>query len=252
MVNLLEDTLVALKHFNKFQTEVDAVVFFNEDLNKLQKFTWYEFKLFADDVLYDPFGLEDVGMRVFKSRFFVCGDDWFLARSTEKENYEGWVFYDHQLEANLDDLEEVTFEDDVLGFLIADIPVPYSEYLNDDAAMDTWPKPYDLDGLMIFRVIHGVNGRAYWSDHAEHNKAPQLLYDPMIVNMVIAGEHRNPDVFTNANLSQIIGVQDARYIDHPVGDLTVSNVPVGHFTVYMADDGNEVVQHTVEAPYYTV
>lgn len=250
MVNLLKDTRAALHHFNKFTSEVNAIVFFNEDLNQLQQMEWSEFKLFADDVEYDPFGVDEIGMRIFKSRFFIVGDDWYLARTTEKDDYEGWVFYDHQLEVNLDELDSVVYEDDILAFLICDIINPYSNYTSDKAYMeDHFPKPVDDNGVNVFRIVHGVGGRKYWSDHAEHNKAQELLHNPTIVDMVIAGEHKNADVFNNANLSQIIGVENANYIDDATGDLTVSLVPPSHFTIYMDERGNEIVQTTVAAPY---
>ena len=264
MINLLQDTLQALAFYGKDATDVDGIIFYNEDSDRMEGLTWQNYVELIKDVNYDPYDFEFIGRRVFKPAVSVVGEDWFLARTLVDNNYEGWVYYDSPLMKDgmgtpitLDSVGVPSVEPDVnlLAFIIADVSAHYSDYRSDyDFEANAFPGEYsqvpDVNNVPQVNIIHGVNGRVYWTDHQQYNKHPQLLWNPTIVNMVIAGEHRNPDVFNNENLSQIIGVENANYIEHGQGDLEVSTIPVHHFTIYMDDDDNEVIQLTLNAPYY--
>lgn len=264
MINLLQDTLQALAFYGKDVIDVDGIVFYNEDNNRLEGLTWQNYVELIKDVNYDPYDFEFIGRRVFKSRVFIIGEDWWLARTLTDNNYEGWIYYDGPLmvdgmgaaitlESGHIPLAEV--HDDLLAFLIGDVSAHYSDYNSEhDFQANAFPGEYaqvpDINNVPQVNIIHGTDGRVYWTDHAQYHKHPQLLWNPTIVNMVIAGEHRNPDVFNNENLSQIIGVENANYIEHGQGDLKVTTIPVQHFTIYMDDNDNEVIQLTQAAPYY--
>lgn len=253
MKNLLKDTLAALTYYDKRQEDIDGVIFFNEDLNKLQQMSWSDFERFAYAIDYDINDGSVTGRRMFKSRFFIVSDCWYLARSTNKDNYEGWVYYDHALEVDQDNIEYTRPTDDTTAFLIADLPAYPSDYVTDEDydkmfSMPTWTAV--SDGAQYHIVVHGVDGRVYWSDYDENPKIPQLLVHPKVVAMVRQRKHKDTDIFNNKSLSLLFAVDDSGYIHQDKGDLVVTQIPAGHFTVYMNDDGNEVVQSTIPAPYY--
>lgn len=251
-MNLLNDTVAALTYYEKRQEDIDSVIFFNEDLNKLQQMSWSDFERFAYAIDYDINDGSVTGRRMFKSRFFIVSDCWYLARSTDKDNYEGWVYYDHALEVDQDSIEFTRPTDDTIAFLIADLPAYSSDYTTDTDFNKMFVAPVwtDVHGDGYHVVVHGVNGRIYWSDHENHGKLPQLLVHPEVVKLVRQDKHRDYAKFNNRVLSELFQVNDAGYIPHDVGNLTITEIPVGHFTVYMSDEGNEVVQSTIPAPYY--
>lgn len=264
MINLLQDTLQALSFYGKDVIDVDAIIFYNEDNNRTESLTWQNYVELVKNVNYDPYDFEFIGRRGFKPTVFIIGVNWFLARTLTNDNYEGWVYYDSPLMENglgsnisLDsnNVPSVEVHDDLLAFFIGDVSAHYSDYRSDyDFQANAFPGEYaqvpDINNVPQVNIIHGTDGRVYWTDHAQYHKHPQLLWNPTIVNMVIAGEHRNTDVFNNENLSQIIGVENANYIEHGQGDLKVTTIPVQHFTIYMDDNDNEVIQLTQTAPYY--
>lgn len=253
MVNLLQDTRSALNYYIKSEDDINGVIYYNEDVNKLEMLSWSDFTMMASTINYDPNDFEFIGIRAFKPRLFIVSDGWFLARSLRQDKFEGWVYYDEPLEIN-ESLEVTTPSDDLIAFMIPDLSHHYSDYLNDDCFNNNaFPGEAcvtpEVDKQSMVKIIHGVGGRVYWSDNIEHSKHPQLLWNPTIVNMVIAGEHKNPDVFNNQNLSQIIGVEDAGYSESGPGDLKVTTIPVQHFTLYQDKSGDEVIQLTEPAPY---
>ena len=253
MVNLLADTLLALNYYAKSEDDIIGVVYYNEDINKLEMLSWSDFTMMASTINYDPNDFEFIGIRAFKPRLFIVSDSWFLARSLRHDKFEGWVYYDEPLEINKP-LDITAPSDDLIAFMIPDLSHHHSDYVADyNWETNAFPGEYsnvpDIEGVPQVNIIHGIGGRVYWTDNLETGKHPQLLWNPTIVNMVIAGEHKNPDVFNNQNLSQMIGVEDARYSEHGLGDLKVTTIPVQHFTIYQAKSGDEVIQLTEPAPY---
>lgn len=252
MMNLLSDTKAAMTYYGKETFDVNGVIFFNEDLNTLQQTSWQDFERFAFNINYDINDGSVTGRRMFKPRFFIVGDDWFLARTTPRDNFEGWVKYDHALEIDQDVVQYVRPTDDTIAFLIADLPALPSDYTHDKDYHSMFETPIWLstNNERSYNVAHGIQGKSYWTGNHTTNKLPQLLTHPEIIQAVNIDMSSETDFFNNEYLSELFGIDDAGYVHDPRGSLAVAEIPVGHFTVYMGDDGNEVVQSTVDAPYH--
>lgn len=264
MINLLEDTLKALAYYQCEMDSVEGMVYYNEDTNRLEGVTWQNFKELAKDINYDPYDLEFVGSRGFKSRMFIIGDQWFMARTLSEHNFEGWLYFDDSLMIRGNG-QPITLDsgvititqphDDLLAFMISDLRFHHSDYTSDVAYNNNiFPGGFSSStiegGPCQVGIVHGIGGRRYWSGSRLQSAHPQLLYNENIVGMVISGDYKDSTIFNNHNLSQIIGVEDAGYIDGQVGDLTVTYIPPQHFTIYMSESDDEVVQLTQAAPYY--
>lgn len=255
MMNLLKDTLEALTHYRKDTSEVDGVIFFNEDLNKLEQMEWSDFSRFAYDINYDINDGVAIGRRMFKPRFFIVGDDWFFARSTSRDNFEGWVYYDHKLVVGQTEIPFIKPTDDTIAFLIVDLPATSSDYTSDKYyhMMFETPVWIDSDDVQTNAVVHGTYGKVYWTGDDTSNNLPQFLTHPVIIQAVNEHMASDTDFFNNEHLSELFGIDDAGYVHDPRGMLRVAEIPVGHFTVYMDDHTKcEVVQSTVQAPYYSL
>ena len=80
MTNFLEETLDALKYFNKAEKDVIWVG------NDTQKTTWEKFKEFANFKYSAAFGWNYICLD-----FIIVGKDWWLRR-WEYDGSEGWEF----------------------------------------------------------------------------------------------------------------------------------------------------------------
>ena len=253
MINLLADTLAALNYYGCNIDTVQNVVFYNEDNRQLENISWSDYTKLAQTVNYDPQDYEFIGFRGFKPRLFIVGQGWFLARTLRCDNYEGWKYYDHDLEFNGNPISGVVTED-TLAYWISNQSAYYSDYTSDeDFQRNVFPGEYSRShlegGTDHVGIVHGINGRIWWYDYDVYNKHSQLLYRPEIAGMVISGDYLDTTIFNNANLSQIIGVEDAGFNENQTGELTVTYIPIGHFTICLDSDGNEVVVPTIDAPY---
>lgn len=264
MVNLLEDTLKALAYYQCDMDSVEGMIYYNEDKGQLEGITWQDFTKLAKDINYDPYDFEFIGRRWFKSRIFIIGDQWFMARTLSEHHFEGWLYYDDPLMIRSNG-QPITLEsgivpvtkpdDDLLAFMISDLRFHYSDYTSDEAYKNNvyrgnFRPSQDSTGICQVGIVHGINGRRYWSGSNTHTAHPQLLYNENIVGMVLSGDYKDITLFNNDTLSRIIGVEDAGYINEQDGDLTVTYIPPQHFTIGMDVSDNEVIHLTKEAPYY--
>ena len=92
IVNLATATLNLMKNADIDMSSISHVAFYNTDEEEMQICTFQEFIEVAGDINYDELDPVFSNRRIITNTLQVVGDTWWLYRTSDDDDVEGWIY----------------------------------------------------------------------------------------------------------------------------------------------------------------
>ena len=246
IVNLAIQTRQIIADAKLNVQDIEYVIFYNEDAGQYQYCSFSEFIEVAEDIDFDELDPTLAGRRIIHQSLAIVADKWWLRRSADDEDTDGWVL--QEIPLSMDELQEgsgdfhmdyVINEMDALTEDYVDLvekPTTYNQYVQSNTISingrqynvddsDGIDKVYDSEDRV--GVIIATNGGQYWTGQPNVVKDPRMLFHPELVKMVLEESYMDMDTYNNAWIANNLGISTDGFSDESFLTLEVGWIPRG-------------------------
>lgn len=260
IVNLAIQTRQIIADAKLNINEIVYVIFYNEEAGEYQYCSFDEFMDTAEDVDYDELDPTFMGRRIIQPSLAIVAENWWLRRTTDEEDVEGWVYQDIPLSMN--EIQEGSGEFDV-NYVISDIdvlPSDYQDLIGTRMEYNNYVKPAnilingkqyivsDVDGIdKVYdggnvAVIRATDSGQYWTHDNSCVKDPRMLFHPQLVKSVMEESYADIDSFKLLDIAKSLGISTVGFEDIQFTKLTIAWIPQGSEFSIVYDAVNDLEQ----------
>ena len=254
IVNLADATLDVIKNAELNVSSISHVAFYNSDEEEMQVCTFQDFIEVAADINYDELDPVLSSRRVIDNSIQIVGDTWWLRRTNDSDDNEGWIYSD--LPIPLTELEngEGDLHQDYIINPIDSHDEDYVELVEHEsdnykyARSDTiklFGKTFDViddngifkvvDGEYVFVVIAANENDTYFTTNDTTLTHVDLIFEPKILKL--AESNQTSDIeLSDELMRKLTGISNTGFGKSHKTSIKISKVRRGvKFTINTVD-----------------